>query len=54
MLHLRYCIRWDRPPRAVDPRLNAHNKAHPVLPGSMPSSLSTVVSETPEIKILKR
>jgi hypothetical protein len=32
----------------------AHNKAHPVSPGSMSSSLSTVVRETPEIKILKR
>jgi hypothetical protein len=54
MLHFRHCIRWDRPPRAIDPRLKAHDNAHPVLPGSMPSSLSTVVSETSEIEILKR
>ena len=54
MLYLRYCTRRDRPPRAIDPRLNAHDKAHPVLPGSMPSSLLTVVSETSEIEILKR
>jgi hypothetical protein len=54
MLYLRNCIRRDRPPRAINPRLNAHSKAHPVSPGCMPSSLSTVVSETPEIEILKR
>jgi hypothetical protein len=54
MLYLRYCTRRDRPQRAIGPRLNARDKVHPVLPGSMPSGLLTVVSETSEIEILKR